>query len=176
METRNEKFRAKTAAVRAWLVVFLPALAAPAQGLVDSGGRVQSLRRGHTGAFRGEYLFTETVVIDRSITPPGAEERVDTLETNTWYDLHALAVDPQGANDIAEIGVQLISSRHLATGDRIALEEFSAIGSYFIRGGSGSVYAREEEGSADWTDLTGTEGLGRTHPRADPDRAQRRGR
>ena len=92
------------------------------------------------------------------VTLPGAEERVDTLETNTWYDLHALAVDPQGANDIAEIGVQLISSGRLAsaTGDRIALKEFSAGDSYFIRGASGSVYSREEEGSADWTDLTGS--------------------
>ena len=95
------------------------------------------------------------------VTLPGAEERVDTLETNTWYDLHALAVDPQGANDIAEIGVQLISSGRLAsaTGDHIALEEFSAGDSYFIRGASGSVYSREEEGSEDWTDLTEIEGL-----------------
>ena len=93
------------------------------------------------------------------VTLPDAEERVDTLATNTWYDLHALAVDPQGANDIAEIGVQLISAGRLATGDRIALEEFSARDSYFIRGASGAVYAREEEGSAAWTDRTEIEGL-----------------
>ena len=37
METRNEKIRAKTAAVRAWLVALLPALATPAQGLQVEG-------------------------------------------------------------------------------------------------------------------------------------------
>ena len=37
METRNEKIKAKTAAVRAWLVSLLLSLAAPAQGLQVEG-------------------------------------------------------------------------------------------------------------------------------------------
>ena len=88
METRNEKIRAKTAAVRAWLVALLPALAAPAEGLQVEGftsaavqEAVSRASAGDTLIFpRGEYLFTETVVIDRSITLLGAAELVDVGE------------------------------------------------------------------------------------------------
>ena len=88
METRNEKTRAKTAAVRAWLVALLPALVAPAQGLQVEGFTSAAIQEavsrasaGDTLVFpRGEYLFTETVVIDRSITLLGAAELVDVGE------------------------------------------------------------------------------------------------
>ena len=88
METRNEKTRAKTAAVRAWLVALLPALVAPAQGLQVEGftsaavqEAVSRASAGDTLVFPGgEYLFTETVVIDRSITLLGAAELVDVGE------------------------------------------------------------------------------------------------
>ena len=89
METRNEKIRAKTAAVRAWLVLaLLPALVAPAQGLQVEGftsaavqEAVSRASAGDTLVFLGgEYLFTETVVIDRSITLLGAAKLVDVGE------------------------------------------------------------------------------------------------
>ena len=95
------------------------------------------------------------------ITLPGTEVRVDTVASNTWYDLHALAVDPEGADDIAEIGVQLLSSQRLApeAGDRIHRDEFSAAESYFIRSVGASVYAKENDGSPNWRDVTQIRGM-----------------
>ena len=94
------------------------------------------------------------------VTLPGSEERVHRIETGLWYDVHALAVDPQGWEDIAEIGVQIASTRSLPfkPEDRIAQEDFSAAGSYFIRSTEASVQSRETEGSPDWSDVTGIQG------------------
>ena len=94
------------------------------------------------------------------VTLPDSEERVHRIETGLWYDVHALAVDPQGWEDIAEIGVQIASTRSLPSNpeDRIDQEDFSAAGRYFIRGTEGTVHSRETEGSPEWSDVTGIQG------------------
>ena len=95
------------------------------------------------------------------ITLPGTEERVEVILSNTWYDLHALAVDPEGADDIAEIGVQLLNSVRLApeAGERIHLDEFSAADSYFMRSVGASAYSRQSDGSPHWSDVTQIRGM-----------------
>ncbi len=94
------------------------------------------------------------------LTLPDSEERVRRIEAGSWYDLHAFAVDAQGYEDIAEIGVQIASVRSLPTeaADRLLQQDFSAVQSYFIRGTGSSLHSRETEGSPDWSDVTGVEG------------------
>ena len=94
------------------------------------------------------------------VTLPDSEERVHSIEAGPWYDLHAFAVDPQGYEDIAEIGVQIASVRSLPPDpeDRLRHQDFSAVESYFIRGTGTSLHSRETEGSPDWSDVTGVEG------------------
>ena len=94
------------------------------------------------------------------VTLPDSEERVHSIEAGLWYDLHAFAVDPQGYQDIAEIGVQIASVRSLPPDpeDRLRQRDFSAVESYFIRGTGDSLHSRETEGSPDWSDVTGVEG------------------
>ncbi len=94
------------------------------------------------------------------VTLPDSDERVRRIEAGLWYDLHAFAVDPQGYEDIAEIGVQIASARSLPEDpeDRLRQQDFSAAESYFIRGTGISLHSRETEGSPDWSDVTGIEG------------------
>ena len=94
------------------------------------------------------------------VTLPDSEERLHRIEAGLWYDLHALAVDPQGYKDIAEIGVQIASARSLPPDpeSRLQQEVFSPAESYFIRGTGASLHSRETEGSSDWSDVTGVEG------------------
>ena len=94
------------------------------------------------------------------VTLPDSEERVHSIEAGLWYDLHAFAVDPQGYQDIAEIGVQIARVRSLPLDpeDRLRQQDFSAVESYFIRGTRDSLQSRETEGSPDWSDVTGVEG------------------
>ncbi len=94
------------------------------------------------------------------VTLPDSEERVRRIEAGPWYDLHALAVDPQGWEDIVEIGVQIARTRSLPPDpeDRLRQQDFSAVESYFIRGTGSSLHSRETEGSPDWSDVTGVEG------------------
>ena len=94
------------------------------------------------------------------VTLPDSEERVHNIDAGPWYDLHAFAVDPQGYEDIAEIGVQIASVRSLPPDpeDRLRQQDFSAVESYFIRGTGTSLHSRETEGSPDWKDVTGVEG------------------
>ena len=94
------------------------------------------------------------------VTLPDSEERVRRIEAGLWYDLHALAVDPQGYKDIAEIGVQIASARSLPPDpeSRLRQQDFSPAESYFIRGAGASLHSRETAGSSDWSDVTGVEG------------------
>ena len=94
------------------------------------------------------------------VTLPDSEERVHNIDAGPWYDLHAFAVDPQGYEDLAEIGVQIASVRSLPPDpeDRLGHQDFSAVESYFIRGTGTSLHSRETEGSPDWSDVTGVEG------------------
>ena len=94
------------------------------------------------------------------VTLPDSDERVRRIEAGPWYDLHAYAVDPQGYEDIAEIGVQIASVRSLPPDpeDRLRQQHFSVAESYFIRGTGTSLHSRETEGSPDWGDVTGVEG------------------
>ena len=94
------------------------------------------------------------------VTLPDSDERVRRIEAGHWYDLHALAVDPQGWRDIAEIGVHIARTRSLPPNreDRLQQQDFSAAESYFIRGTRDSLHSRATEGSPDWSDVTGVEG------------------
>ena len=56
METRNEKTRAKTSAVRAWLVALLPALVAPAEGLQVEGFTSAAVQEAVSRASAGDTL------------------------------------------------------------------------------------------------------------------------
>ena len=94
------------------------------------------------------------------VTLPDSEERLHRIEAGLWYDLHAFAVDPQGYEDIAEIGVQIASARSLPPDPESRLEQqhFSAAESYFIRGTGTTLQSRQTEGSSGWSDVTGIEG------------------
>ena len=84
------------------------------------------------------------------LTEPGRDEPLRTIERGRWYDLHAKAVDPQGADDIAEIGLQV---RRDATHAYAAGNEggvFDPAGNYFIRTDGDSVWIRAAAGEGDW--------------------------
>lgn len=95
------------------------------------------------------------------VTLPSADQHVDTIESNTWYDLHVLAVDPEKAENIVEIGAQLVNSELITREayDNINQGMFAVAGNYFIRSEGSYVYSREEDGSADWNDVTENEGM-----------------
>lgn len=94
------------------------------------------------------------------VTQPGSEELTDTIEINTWYDMHVMAVDPQGSGDILEIAVQIVDTTQFDhTPDIINEGTFSASGNYFMRCDENNVYLRQDEGSTLWSNITGTEGL-----------------
>ncbi len=92
-------------------------------------------------------------------TLPGAEDRVDTLKAGAWYDLHVLAVDPQGADDIAEIGAQLVRSvPGEPVADRLQRTAFAIRDNYHLRVTPDSVFSRELESSPRWHDVSQVRG------------------
>jgi len=94
------------------------------------------------------------------VTLPGETERVDTVESDVWYDLHVFAVDPESAENIVEIGAQFLNTWLFERNaeDAISSGKHNASGNYFIRAADGSVFAREDEASTDWSDVSEREG------------------
>jgi hypothetical protein len=93
-------------------------------------------------------------------TLPGTEDRVDTLEAGAWYDLHVLAVDPEGAEDIAEIGAQLVRKAALGepVSERLQRTTFARRDHYHLRATPDSVYSRELESSPQWRNVSQVRG------------------
>ena len=94
------------------------------------------------------------------VTLPETDDRVDTLVAGAWYDLHVLAVDPQGAEDIAEIGAQLV--RRATLGDpasgRLQRHGLAVRDNYHLRATPDSVFSRELESSPRWRDVSLVQG------------------
>lgn len=88
---------------------------------------------------------------DIYVTTAGTTARVDTIETNTWYDLHAMACDPQGAGDIRKIGVQLRNPAAYGYEPGNVSGEYHPAGNYFIEADSAAVSVRGNDGSTEWT-------------------------
>ncbi|MDP2984336.1 MAG: FlgD immunoglobulin-like domain containing protein [Candidatus Latescibacter sp.] len=85
------------------------------------------------------------------VTQAGTSTRIDKIIKNTWYDLHAMACDPQGADNIARIGIQLRDPNAYSLIPVNTTGEFRPAGNYFIETDGDSVYVRKTEGSSDWT-------------------------
>lgn len=90
---------------------------------------------------------------DVYITEAGGAQTIDQIETGVWYDLHAMGVDPQGADTISRIGLQL---RHEDTAYEAGnvLGAFDADNNYFIETDGSSVYVRDTSSQSAWTTLT----------------------
>jgi hypothetical protein len=93
-------------------------------------------------------------------TLPGTEDRVDTLKAGAWYDLHVLAVDPEGAEDIAEIGAQLVRRSTLGkrASERLQRSTFAHRDNYHLRATPDSAFSRELESSPQWRDVSKVRG------------------
>lgn len=91
---------------------------------------------------------------DMYVTEVDTGEIVKTVEQGVWYDLHAKAVDPQGADDIAKIGLQLRSANHAYLPGNEG-GTYDAEGNFFIEVDESGLQVRETAGSGDWTALTG---------------------
>ncbi|WP_407267904.1 Ig-like domain-containing protein [Radiobacillus sp. PE A8.2] len=95
---------------------------------------------------------------DMYVTQADTSDIVTEVEKGVWYDLHAMAVDPQGADNIAKIGVQI----HDADVDVEPGNEegdFNAENNYFVEADGSAVNVRED--GSDWINLlkTQTDGL-----------------
>lgn len=90
---------------------------------------------------------------DMFVTDTESGEVVREIEKGKWYDLHAMAVDPQGADNIEKIGLQIRSEDY----DYLPGNEngqYQADGNFFIEADETGLRVRETEGSSDWSVLT----------------------
>ena len=85
---------------------------------------------------------------------------IDTLEAGAWYDLHVLAVDSQGAEDIVEIGAQLVRRATLGepVSGRLQRTALAVRDNYHLRATPDSVSSREVESSPRWRDVSQVRG------------------
>ncbi len=94
------------------------------------------------------------------ITETGGNTAVENIQSNTWYDLHLMACDPQGWTNIAEVGVQIVNTDYNSyTTNMTTAGNFFPLGNYFIKSDGSNLYAREAEGSSSWTNVNGTNSL-----------------
>jgi hypothetical protein len=105
----------------------------------------------HTSYPPREPAHPKPLLGDVYITEADTTIIVGKVIKDTWYDLHALAVDAQGADNIARIGIQLRdpSLYPRIPGNTTGL--FKAAGQYFIETDGDSVFVRKTEDSSDWT-------------------------
>jgi len=90
------------------------------------------------------------------VTAPGGTDPLATITRDSWYDLHVLAVDPQGAGDLAEVAAQIVDLGHYPhVADPTADGTFAAAGDYFIRRDPSTTWAREGEADGTWTTISG---------------------
>lgn len=92
------------------------------------------------------------------VTAPGGHVPLTTIRRNTWYDLHVMACDPQGATDIARIDVQIVDKERFAYVSGNEERVFDPRGNYFLRSDGTSVFVREEGKSDQWIDRSGVQG------------------
>ena len=88
------------------------------------------------------------------VTQAGTSTKVDSIDADTWYDLDAMACDPQGAGNIARIGIQLRDPKTFNYTPGNADGIFRANGNYYIETDGTNVYVRKNEGSTTWTTVS----------------------
>jgi len=84
------------------------------------------------------------------LTKAGSTDRVKRIEPGQWYDLHAKAADPQGASNIARIGLQLHKVNRI---DHDPLNEagvFWPKGNYYVETDGEQLRARMSELKGYW--------------------------
>ena len=100
-------------------------------------------------------------VIDIKFTEVGRCQEVTSIKKGKWYDLYIYVDDPQGFEDIDFADLWLNSPSYTAGtienrgGNHYAKSSY--IWSYSLS--TGDILAKETEGRADWTWITGTLGL-----------------
>jgi PKD repeat protein len=100
-------------------------------------------------------------VVEIRVTDAARATALSTINPGQWYDLYLYVDDPQGWNDIAFADVWL--SHESYTGGAIANRGGKFFGasnyvmSYSIA--DGGIWARQTEGSEDWTEVGGRLGL-----------------
>jgi len=92
------------------------------------------------------------------VTAPDGNVPLTTIRRDTWYDLHAMACDPQGTTDIARIDVQIVNRERFAYMSDSKECIFDPRGNYFLRSDGESLFVREDSKSDQWTELSGEQG------------------
>ena len=92
------------------------------------------------------------------LTAPDNAVPLTTIRRNTWYDLHVMACDPQGATDMARIDIQVVDRERFAyqPGDEESI--FDPSGDYFLQSDGTSMFVRQDVKSDQWTELTEEQG------------------
>ncbi|MDZ7292062.1 MAG: right-handed parallel beta-helix repeat-containing protein [candidate division KSB1 bacterium] len=100
-------------------------------------------------------------VVDIKFTHVNQTTALDTITTETWYDLYLLLNDPQGWNDLsyADVWYNHTSDKQGTTANRGGhyLAASNYIASYSLE--DSTIWAKENEGTEIWTDLTGRLGV-----------------
>jgi hypothetical protein len=92
------------------------------------------------------------------VTAPDEHSPLTTIRRNTWYDLHAMACDPEGASDIAQINIRIVDGEQVARVSGNEERPFDPRSGYFLRSEGNSVFVREDRQSDRWTDRSGSRG------------------
>lgn len=86
------------------------------------------------------------------LTQPDTDERLLTIKTDTWYDLHAFACDPQGPHNLRSLAIQVAHpSESEFEVDMNSKGTFSSTNNYFVSYRNGSLLHRNREGSSAWS-------------------------
>lgn len=86
-------------------------------------------------------------------TEPGGTEEIKEIKPNKFYDLHVMAVDPQGAGDIKEIGVQIREENTPYTPGNEG-GAFDPKSNIYLKANPEKLYMRLTKNSSEWTDLS----------------------
>lgn len=82
------------------------------------------------------------------VTLPNRQEPLQKIQPATWYDVHAFACDPQGADDICQIAIQLANAdMHAFEMNLSRVGTFDAAGNYFVKAVRSKLRGLEKHGT-----------------------------
>ncbi|MBN2009905.1 right-handed parallel beta-helix repeat-containing protein [candidate division KSB1 bacterium] len=98
---------------------------------------------------------------DIKITEPETATELNSIESDSWYDLYLFPVDPQGWDNLSYADVWLSHSSYTEGTIENRGGTFYAATNYVISYSieDGTIWAEETEGTSTWSDVTGRLGI-----------------